>query len=150
MMLILLKNPMSMGMMLIVQTLFMCMLMNKMMITTWFMMITFLMMIGGLMILFMYMSSIASNEKFKLNMNMTLTMIIFIIISDEMMNENQVMDKLELSENNPMEKISMIKLYNEKSMIITMIMVMFLLLTMISTTKIVKLHEGPLRKKTYE
>ncbi|XP_046688134.1 NADH-ubiquinone oxidoreductase chain 6-like, partial [Homalodisca vitripennis] len=41
--------------------------------------------------------------------------------------------------------IRIIKLYNEKSIIITIIIVIVLLLTIISTTKIVKLHEGPLR-----
>nr|AWH61914.1 NADH dehydrogenase subunit 6 [Cicadella viridis] len=146
----LLKTPMSMGFMLILQTMFTSLLLNKILQSSWFMMITFLMMIGGLLILFMYMCSIASNEKFKLNLNLTFVLIIIIMSTDEMLFENQNNEFQNMVMSNQLEKFSMIKLYNEKSMIITMLMVMYLLLTMISVSKIVKLHKGPLRKKTYE
>nr|QHD45546.1 NADH dehydrogenase subunit 6 [Cicadella viridis] len=145
-----LKTPMSMGLMLVLQTMFTSMLMNKILQSSWFMMITFLMMIGGLLILFMYMCSIASNEKFKLNLNLTLMFIIIMTSMDEMLFENQNNELQNMMSSSQLEKLSMIKLYNEKSMIITMLMVMYLLLTMISVSKIVKLHKGPLRKKTYE
>nr|YP_010610834.1 NADH dehydrogenase subunit 6 [Nanatka castenea]WAP91655.1 NADH dehydrogenase subunit 6 [Nanatka castenea] len=144
-----LMNPLAMGVILLMQTTMMTMLMNKMMFSSWFPMITFLMMIGGLLIVFTYMASIASNEKFKLKMNLTLMLIILIMIMEEMMNENQVNEMQEMI-NMTMESTSMMKLYNKKSMLLTMILVLYLLLTMIVISKIVKHHEGPLRSKNYE
>nr|QUO99371.1 NADH dehydrogenase subunit 6 [Atkinsoniella xanthonota]QZH44561.1 NADH dehydrogenase subunit 6 [Atkinsoniella xanthonota] len=142
-------NPMSMGIILLLQTTLMTMIMNKMMFSSWFSMITFLMMMGGLLILFMYMSSIASNEKFKMKMNLTFMIFIFILISEEMMNENQVNEEQNMILST-LSYSSMTKLYNKKSMLITMALVLYLLLTMIVVTKIVKHHEGPLRSKSYE
>nr|YP_010743028.1 NADH dehydrogenase subunit 6 [Anagonalia emeiensis]WEU75309.1 NADH dehydrogenase subunit 6 [Anagonalia emeiensis] len=139
------NNPLSLGLILLMQTTFMSMLMNKIMFTSWFTMITFLMMIGGLLILFTYMSSIASNEKFKIKMNLTLIMFMIIIIQEEMLIENQTNEIQSMNMN--LEMNSMIKLYNKKSMIMTVILVLYLLLTMIVISKIVKHHEGPLRSK---
>nr|QUO99358.1 NADH dehydrogenase subunit 6 [Atkinsoniella grahami] len=142
-------NPMSMGIILLLQTTLMTMIMNKMMFSSWFSMITFLMVVGGLLILFMYMSSIASNEKFKMKMNLTFMIFILILISEEMMNENQVNEEQNMILST-LTYSSMTKLYNKKSMLITMALVLYLLLTMIVVTKIVKHHEGPLRSKSYE
>nr|YP_010415467.1 NADH dehydrogenase subunit 6 [Ziczacella heptapotamica]USC52157.1 NADH dehydrogenase subunit 6 [Ziczacella heptapotamica] len=138
------KNPMSMGFLLMMQTMLMIILMNKIMYTSWFTMVTFLMMIGGLLIIFSYMSSIASNEKFKFKFNLILIMIIMFIIIDEMMLDQQINEKqdIKLTINTD---LSLIKIYNNKSMLMTILMVLYLLITMISVSKIVKHHEGPLR-----
>nr|QZZ18251.1 NADH dehydrogenase subunit 6 [Dikraneura zlata] len=146
----LLKSPMSMGILLLMQTMIMILLINKIMHTSWFTMITFLMMIGGLLILFTYMSSIASNEKFKLKLNLTLILLIMFIMLDEMIPENQINENQNIMFINNMD-LSMVKIYNSKSMLITILLVVYLLLTMISVSKIVKHHEGPLRAyKKYE
>nr|YP_010610821.1 NADH dehydrogenase subunit 6 [Paratkina nigrifasciana]WAP91642.1 NADH dehydrogenase subunit 6 [Paratkina nigrifasciana] len=143
------KNPMSMGIILLMNTTIMTMIMNKMMLSSWFPMILFLMMVGGLLILFTYMSSIASNEKFKFKINLTFIMILIIIISEEMMNENQVNESQKINFSY-LEMMSMTKLYNKLSMVLTIMLILYLLLTMIIVSKIVKHHEGPLRSKTYE
>nr|YP_010723813.1 NADH dehydrogenase subunit 6 [Dryodurgades formosana]WDW30767.1 NADH dehydrogenase subunit 6 [Dryodurgades formosana] len=145
---LMIKTPMSMGISLLIQTMIMITVMNKMMTSSWFIMITFLMMIGGLLILFTYMSSIASNEKFKMNLKSMLTLMIMLSMFDEMMIENQIKETQELTEEK-MEKLSMSKMYS-KTMMMTMLMVLYLLITMIVIAKIVKHHEGPLRSKTYE
>nr|WRQ18144.1 NADH dehydrogenase subunit 6 [Anaceratagallia venosa] len=145
---IVMKTPMSMGMMLMMQTLLMIMMMNKMMTSSWFIMITFLMMIGGLLILFTYMSSIASNEKFKMNLKTYLLIMTLIPMMEELMMESQVLEKQNLSKEKT-ESLSMSKMYS-KTMSMTMLMVIYLLLSMITIAKIVKHHEGPLRSKTYE
>nr|YP_010414451.1 NADH dehydrogenase subunit 6 [Kusala populi]URW11950.1 NADH dehydrogenase subunit 6 [Kusala populi] len=138
------KNPMSMGLFLMTQTMMMIMLMNKIMNSSWFTMITFLMMIGGLLIIFTYMSSIASNEKFKTKINLTLIFFIIMIFIDEMILENQIneMEEINFTLNTD---FSLIKIYNKKSMFMTIMLVIYLLITMISVSKMVKHHEGPLR-----
>nr|YP_010531317.1 NADH dehydrogenase subunit 6 [Mileewa amplimacula]UXX17576.1 NADH dehydrogenase subunit 6 [Mileewa amplimacula] len=147
----LMKNPMSMGILLLIQTMIMTMFMNKMLMSSWFSMITFLMMMGGLLILFTYMSSIASNEKFMFNINLVMIFImIMIIFSDEMILKDQIKENEMLLNSKTFEQMSMMKLYNKKSMFMSILMMIFLLFTMIVVTKIVKHFEGPLRKKTYE
>nr|YP_009828721.1 NADH dehydrogenase subunit 6 [Empoascanara sipra]QJC14418.1 NADH dehydrogenase subunit 6 [Empoascanara sipra] len=140
----LMKNPMSLGFLLLTQTIMMILFVNTILSTSWFTMVTFLMMIGGLLIIFMYMSSIASNEKFKIKINFTMIIFIIFMISDELLLENQLSETQEilLSYNND---LSLIKMYNTKSMIMTVMMVLYLLITMICVSKIVKHHEGPLR-----
>nr|QZZ18354.1 NADH dehydrogenase subunit 6 [Sobrala sp. SL-2021a] len=138
------NNPMTMGLYLLIQTMLTTMLINKMMMSSWFMMITFLMMVGGLLIMIMYMSSIASNEKLEMNFKLTLILVLMIMIIDEMMNENMINETNNLMYNNNMD-MSLTKIYNLKSMIITILMVLYLLLTMISVSNIVKHHKGPLR-----
>nr|WRQ18170.1 NADH dehydrogenase subunit 6 [Igerna sp.] len=145
---LIIKTPMSMGILLLTQTMLAIMLMNKLTTSSWFIMITFLMMIGGLLILFTYMSSIASNEKFKLNMKPFMLLMILITMSDELIIEHQIKENQEFMEQK-MEKMSMSKMYS-KTMMMTMMMVLYLLLSMIVIAKMVKHHEGPLRAKTYE
>nr|YP_010930316.1 NADH dehydrogenase subunit 6 [Apphia nigricauda]WKK49905.1 NADH dehydrogenase subunit 6 [Apphia nigricauda] len=142
-----LKNPMSMGLMLLLQTSFTIFFMNKIIISSWFMMITFLMMIGGLLIIITYMSSVSSNEKFSFNINLTLLFIMMIIYLDEMMFENQINESQEMIFVSSLDQMSMLKLYNKKSFLLTILMVNYLLLTMIVVSKIVKHYSGPLRSK---
>nr|YP_010963546.1 NADH dehydrogenase subunit 6 [Antialcidas trifoliaceus]WKZ08029.1 NADH dehydrogenase subunit 6 [Antialcidas trifoliaceus] len=140
------KSPMSMGLTLLMQTTLAILMMNMINSYSWVPMITFLIMIGGLMIIFMYMSSITSNEKFKLNLKMMLTLMIMTLIMEETMLNlpNQEYQSMQSGASNMM---SMNKMYS-KSMLMTMMMVMYLLLTMISVNKIIKLFEGPLRAMT--
>nr|YP_010610873.1 NADH dehydrogenase subunit 6 [Idiocerus consimilis]WAP91694.1 NADH dehydrogenase subunit 6 [Idiocerus consimilis] len=146
-MLPIMKTPMSMGMILMLQTIMMTLLMNKMMVTSWLTMITFLMMIGGLLILFIYMSSLASNEKFKINMKVLIIMMLMMITSEELMQDMQINETQDIMNTMTIEQLSLNKLYNKKSLMITLIMVLYLLLTMIAVTKLVKHYEGPLRSK---
>lgn len=95
------------------------------------------------------MNSIASNEKFKTNLNLTFCFIILLVIMEEMINENLVDEKERLIINYKL-RFSLIKIFNLKSIYITFILVIYLLLTIISVSKIVKLNEGPLRKFNYE
>nr|YP_010140062.1 NADH dehydrogenase subunit 6 [Kalasha nativa]QQK57712.1 NADH dehydrogenase subunit 6 [Kalasha nativa] len=140
------KTPMSMGTVLMIQVIMSSIMLNKMGQSAWIMMITFLMMVGGIMILFTYMVSIASNTKFKMKIKMMTTFLIMTTIMDEMMHM-QPQENMQLEKEETNEVMSMIKLYNKKSTMITIVMMLYLLLTMISITKIVKHHKGPLRKK---
>nr|QKN98983.1 NADH dehydrogenase subunit 6 [Mileewa ponta] len=143
-------NPMSMGLLLISQTMLSTMLMNKMLLSSWFPMITFLMMIGGLLIIFTYMSSIASNEKFKFNLNLIIFLMILMTVTDEMIIKDQIKENQQLMIIKTFEQTSMMKLYNKKSLIMSILLMIYLLFTMIVISKMVKHYQGPLRMKNYE
>nr|WRQ18261.1 NADH dehydrogenase subunit 6 [Nandigallia matai] len=145
---IFMNTPMSLGLLLLIQTMFIMLMMNKMIYCSWFIMITFLMMVGGILILFTYMSSIASNEKFKFNFKIMLLSTLLMTISDEILIENQPKENQEFNLEK-FDKLSMSKMYS-KTYMIMILMVLYLLLTMISVSKLVKIQEGPLRSKNYE
>nr|YP_010963572.1 NADH dehydrogenase subunit 6 [Leptobelus boreosinensis]WKZ08055.1 NADH dehydrogenase subunit 6 [Leptobelus boreosinensis] len=145
---LMMKSPMSMSSTLLIQTLLSIMLMNTINNYSWIPMITFLTMIGGLLIIFMYMSSITSNEKFKLNTKLMMLSILMTMPMEELVvnYQNQEEQNLETKLNTMM---SLTKMYN-KSMMMTMLMILYLMLTMITVNKIIKMFEGPLRSNTYE
>nr|UGK73357.1 NADH dehydrogenase subunit 6 [Mesargus serrata] len=136
------KNPLSMGIMLLSQTMMLTLMMNKISNSSWFPMITFIMMIGGMMILFIYMSTVASNKKFKPMIKISMVMLIMMIMHEELMLEYQIQEYLSMNIQN--ENISMMKIYN-KSMLTTILMMLYLILTMISINKIIKFNKGPMR-----
>nr|QWS05450.1 NADH dehydrogenase subunit 6 [Cromna sinensis] len=148
------KHPMSLGSVLITQTILMSTIMSKKSNSTWYSYILFITMIGGLMIMFMYMSSIASNEMFKTPSKKKMLMILTLMIMISLMNENEPMITWQSMEMNKMnfmeieEVKSTSKFFNSNKLSITILMILTLLLTMVSVTNISSSFEGPL-KKTY-
>nr|YP_010478299.1 NADH dehydrogenase subunit 6 [Nesophrosyne sp. 126 GMB-2012]UVI59743.1 NADH dehydrogenase subunit 6 [Nesophrosyne sp. 126 GMB-2012] len=141
-----LKTPMSMGIMLLILTSTSTILMAQILTTAWIPMIMFLMFVGGLLILFMYMSSIASNEKFSTNIWLMIIPIFIMLTPVEGLMIETLMEET-LSSTMLIDSISMTKIYNKKTFIITIFMFMYLLMSMIVVTKIIKIFKGPLRSK---
>nr|YP_010166748.1 NADH dehydrogenase subunit 6 [Porhydrus obliquesignatus]QRV62852.1 NADH dehydrogenase subunit 6 [Porhydrus obliquesignatus] len=155
-----LKHPMSMGFVLLLQTILISLISGFYSYSFWFSYILFLIMIGGMLILFMYMTSLASNEKFKFSMKITsmiiISLMMFMIINfiyDKSMfymlfknsNLSEIMDKFLFMKNENLYSLTM--MYNNPNMMITIIMINYLLLTLIAVVKITKSNSGPLRQK---
>nr|WKU84068.1 NADH dehydrogenase subunit 6 [Orthoprosopa multicolor] len=151
------NHPLSMGLMLLIQTIMICCITGLMTKSFWFSYILFLIFVGGMLVLFIYVTSLASNEMFSLSMKMT-TM--FIINTMLLMLVILFMDKLILmfnSLNNEMisltnlnsyikeNSMNLNKLYNYPTNMITILLINYLLITLIATVKITKLFYGPLR-----
>nr|AZZ89034.1 NADH dehydrogenase subunit 6 [Achilidae gen. 1 sp. n. 1 SX-2018] len=149
------NHPLSMGFMLTVQTTIMCLYSSTLMSSPWFGYILFIIMIGGMMVMFMYMSSIASNEKFKLMkmksiliITMMMTVIATITNQDLSLEETFKMmeNKTIIISNEEMKSTA--KFMTKFKSNLTILIMLILLLTMISVTNISSTFEGPL-KKTY-
>nr|YP_009446024.1 NADH dehydrogenase subunit 6 [Eupeodes corollae]ANW72033.1 NADH dehydrogenase subunit 6 [Eupeodes corollae]UEK75555.1 NADH dehydrogenase subunit 6 [Eupeodes luniger] len=151
------NHPLSMGMMLLVQTVMICCISGLMTKSFWFSYILFLIFIGGMLVLFIYVTSLASNEMFTFSVKMFMLMIFSLFI---MMMMIIFMDKMILmfnSLNNEMSSISSMnnyilentlnlnKLYNYPTNMINILLINYLLITLIATVKITKLFYGPLR-----
>nr|YP_010432000.1 NADH dehydrogenase subunit 6 [Abrus yunshanensis]USS62535.1 NADH dehydrogenase subunit 6 [Abrus yunshanensis] len=143
----LIKTPMSLGILLLIQTSVSTILMAKIMESSWLAMIIFLMLIGGLMILFMYMSSISSNEKFSPKIMMIMLTFTIMLPMEELFSESQINDTMK--SNMCMDMISLTKIYNKKTMMITVMMFLYMFLAMIVVTKIIKIYKGPLRSRNF-
>nr|YP_010580863.1 NADH dehydrogenase subunit 6 [Pyrops clavatus]UAT98601.1 NADH dehydrogenase subunit 6 [Pyrops clavatus]UZT27048.1 NADH dehydrogenase subunit 6 [Pyrops clavatus] len=146
------KHPLSMGSMLIIQTALMCINQSTTSKSPWYMYILFLTTIGGLMVMFMYMASIASNEKFKLNTKMILLWMMMNVMTIMMMNIDSTMEtiykitEMKLETTEMMEEKSTSKFFMMNKLNITVTMMLILILTMISVTNISSTFEGPLKK----
>lgn len=146
---ILTKHPLSIGCALLIETI-LASLTCRLNIRTYLLSyILFLIFIGGILILFIYISRIASNEKF--NIFNLLSIIIIIIIriliviklrlnfEYNLYNEN--ISSLELNSN-----LTINKLYSIPSGILTLIIVIYLLFTLIVVSNIIGNKFSPLRR----
>nr|QOW08080.1 NADH dehydrogenase subunit 6 [Attagenus augustatus augustatus] len=156
-MFLLMKHPMSMGTTLLLQTLLMTMLTGFFFENFWYSYILFLIMVGGMLVLFIYMTSIASNEKFKLSMSMTLTLTLLMLTSLMMMmtNTNELFTKLTEMNMQDMElwfpmkmwELSMIKFFMEPGNKMFILIMIMLLMALIAVVKITSISHGALRQK---
>nr|YP_010288424.1 NADH dehydrogenase subunit 6 [Hypolimnas misippus]UKO32965.1 NADH dehydrogenase subunit 6 [Hypolimnas misippus] len=153
-----LNHPFSMGLMLLIQTLFMCILSSMLINTYWFSYILFLIFLGGLLVLFIYVSSIASNELFKIspfNKSFIFYLSLLIIFSFLFKNNlfwmnfsfNDEMNNffnLFLFFNNEFN-LNLSKLYNEQTYMLTLMMIVYLFIALVAVVKITNIFFGPLR-----
>nr|YP_010615499.1 NADH dehydrogenase subunit 6 [Dodona adonira]WAT94169.1 NADH dehydrogenase subunit 6 [Dodona adonira] len=153
------KHPLSMGMLILLQTLILCLLSGMLINTYWFSYILFLTFLGGLLVLFIYVSSIASNEIFKsfvFNKFLIIFMITFIFIASIYFMNN--LNWMNINLNNEMNmffnmfmffnienNINLSKLYNEQTYFLMMMMIIYLFITLIAVVKITNIFFGPLR-----
>lgn len=106
----------------------------------------FLILIGGLLILFVYMRRIASNEKFTTNILLIIIPLIILIIPIERIL-TEILTNESITTILTADAVSMIKIYNKKTFMVTIFMFLYLLLSIIVVTKIIKIFKGPLRSK---
>nr|UFQ23942.1 NADH dehydrogenase subunit 6 [Anopheles albitarsis] len=151
------KHPLSMGLMLLIQTFLTCLVTSIYVKTFWFSYVLFLIFLGGMLILFIYVTSLSSNEMFSMSFSLTMiSLIIFSIFSilfffiDKSLIEqfitNMEMEKLSNMNNLINENIlSLNKMYNFPTNLITLLLINYLFLTLLVTVKITKKFYGPLR-----
>jgi NADH-ubiquinone oxidoreductase chain 6 len=106
----------------------------------------FLIYLGGLIVLFIYISRLAYNEKFKILNNevvsqliivtIIVTPTIFLFIENNLIKEN----KLEIND-------FVFKIYSASSTILTSLTIIYLIITLIVVVKITTQFYGPLRAK---
>nr|YP_008080467.1 NADH dehydrogenase subunit 6 [Melanitis leda]AEH05136.1 NADH dehydrogenase subunit 6 [Melanitis leda] len=153
------NHPISMGLLILMQTLLICILSGMLINSYWFSYILFLVFLGGLLVLFIYVSSIASNEIMKIyffNKIMLIFMIFSVLILSSLLidnlnwlnfsfNEDMInffnMFMFSFNENN----ISLFKLYNKQTYFMMIMMIIYLFITLIAVVKITNIFFGPLR-----
>nr|YP_010414568.1 NADH dehydrogenase subunit 6 [Distoleon nigricans]URT60734.1 NADH dehydrogenase subunit 6 [Distoleon nigricans] len=151
------KHPLAMGLTLLIQTIIISMTCGLFTHSYWFAYILFLIMLGGMLVLFIYVTSLASNELFSfsmkslfLSMIMLMIFIVIMMITDNLMLVTNNMEMIKFSPENNLfleNELSLIKLYNNPTMNITILMINYLLLTLIVVVKITNINYGPLRQK---
>nr|AVN68104.1 NADH dehydrogenase subunit 6 [Blattella vaga] len=145
------NHPLAMGLILLIQTVMISMISGMLSQSFWFSYVLFLIFLGGMLILFIYVTSLASNEMFLLSTKiMVSTMIIMPIMILLFLNiDIQTMQNQEMtyfmSLNNTLIN-SLSKLYNQPTGTITILLASYLFLTLIAVVKITNIFKGPLRQ----
>nr|YP_009053746.1 NADH dehydrogenase subunit 6 [Parnassius apollo]AHC98644.1 NADH dehydrogenase subunit 6 [Parnassius apollo] len=153
------NHPLSMGLLILLQTLLICLLSGMLINTYWFSYILFLVFLGGLLVLFIYVSSIASNEMFYNNFFSKMTLI-FIFSFSMLLSYMYIynMNWLNFINNYEMinfknlfiffnneNKINLSKLYNNYTHLMMMMLIIYLFITLVAVVNITNIFFGPLR-----
>nr|WPN85835.1 NADH dehydrogenase subunit 6 [Melinda sp.] len=150
------KHPLAMGLILLIQTTLVTLISGTMTKSFWFSYILFLVFLGGMLVLFIYVISLASNEMFTFSMKLTfISMLIFMMMMMLLifMDKNNLLQyqNLEIKSMYEMNSflvensLSLNKLYNYPNNLLTIILMNYLLITLIAIVKITNLFKGPLR-----
>nr|QYK19508.1 NADH dehydrogenase subunit 6 [Episcapha opaca] len=149
-----LSHPLSLGLILLIQTILISMISGMLYVNYWYSYILFLIMVGGMLIMFLYMTSIASNEKFKpsnllIFMLLIMLMITFFMTKMDMFFFNSLTQNsmLLLQNNKIMYILNILKYMNLPMMMVTLMIISYLFITLIAVVKIININYGPLRQK---
>nr|QWQ55674.1 NADH dehydrogenase subunit 6 [Microconema clavata] len=154
------NHPMAMTLIIILQTLIVALTTGMMTSTFWFSYILFLVFLGGMLVLFIYITSLASNELFSIPTKSLIIIMVLLslIISISMISDSTLWNLLNFNEemnniNNDLITLHtestylLTKLYNKPTDLITLMLVNYLFLTLIAIVKITNIFQGPLRPK---
>nr|YP_010827596.1 NADH dehydrogenase subunit 6 [Cheddikulama straminea]WFD61192.1 NADH dehydrogenase subunit 6 [Cheddikulama straminea] len=147
-----LNHPLSMGLILFLQAISMALISGSMSLSFWFSYILLLIYLGGMLVLFMYVTSLASNEMFFYSNKIFFSFCSFpfIIIMIYFINNKYPINFYENMENISIftfiSNNFLLKMYNQPMNMITILIASYLFLTLIAVVKIINIHKGPLRQ----
>nr|QEJ81435.1 NADH dehydrogenase subunit 6 [Drilaster sp. FM16] len=146
------NHPLSMGLILLMQAIAISLITGMMSINFWFSYILFMIMIGGMLVLFIYMTTVASNEKFTYNNKIYYIFIISIMMvmipQDQFfINQLSVNSDMMNTMMKPYFELSLNKYMNLPLTFIMIMMIIYLFITLIAVVKITNIKYGPLRQK---
>jgi len=140
-MITLVTNPITMVIIIIVQSLLICLILFMNMSVSWYSYILFLIFIGGLIVLFIYICRIASNEIFSRGTrNIKLMLLITIVILLSIFSP-----RIEINILNVGKVWIIYKIIESINIILIVLAIFFLLFTLIVVVKISNLKLGPIR-----
>nr|YP_009706258.1 NADH dehydrogenase subunit 6 [Conocephalus maculatus]AIW64928.1 NADH dehydrogenase subunit 6 [Conocephalus maculatus] len=153
-----LDHPLAMTLIIITQTLIICLTIGLLKPSYWFSYILFLVFLGGMLVLFVYTTTLASNEIFSVSImelmiisGILLCLLGIVMFLDHFFQFLSNNDML-IASNNSIINYSetdnlLTKLYNTSTSMITLLLMSYLLLTLIVIVKITDIFSGPLRQK---
>ena len=137
-------HPLAMGVTIIFYTLILCFLLS---LTgwAWFSYTLFLVFLGAILVLFVYIAALASNELFEFNYYFFYTVTLFIysilwllfLIKDVIFYINILPEF-----NNQV----LINLYSDQNLLLTRTLILYLLLTLFVVVRVCETNSGPLRR----
>lgn len=151
-------HPLAMGIILLLQTLAICAITALINFHVWFSYILFLIFLGGILVLFIYITSLASNEIFQFSFKIVafffitvssgifLAIILDPLLLDFKIASSDIHKYIGNIYNNQMVLIG--NIYSTNTINTTLFIILYLLLTLIVVVKITYTFLGPLRMLT--
>nr|WAR51448.1 NADH dehydrogenase subunit 6 [Parasarpa dudu] len=152
------NHPLAMGLLILMQTLFTCLISGMLINTYWFSYILFLVFLGGLLVLFIYVSSVASNELFKIHFinKFFIIYMLFILIFSFFFKNNLIWMNFSFNDEminffnsnlffNNEYNFNLSKLYNKQNYFMMIMLIIYLFITLVAIVKITNIFFGPLR-----
>lgn len=146
-----LSHPLAIGVVLLLQTLITTLITGLITSTYWFSYILFLVFLGGILVLFIYVTSLASNEMFKISFTSNLIAITIIILPPSLIvldrySSGYVLNILNITDSRYLVLSSSLdKIYSYPTAVFTLTLILYLLLTLVVIVNITSVHAGPLR-----
>nr|YP_009513825.1 NADH dehydrogenase subunit 6 [Pseudoniphargus carpalis]AXH38203.1 NADH dehydrogenase subunit 6 [Pseudoniphargus carpalis] len=143
-------SPLFLSLLIILQTITLAVIINMITMTSWFSFMLVMIYLSGMMIIFIYVSSMAANELFFPN-NFILTPLFISFAIATALTSSYILDSPsdytnEL--NQTLTKITIfktMKMYSKPLFIMTILLILYLLLAMIMVSKNSSFSHGPLR-----
>nr|QZP40935.1 NADH dehydrogenase subunit 6 [Geoscapheus dilatatus] len=144
------NHPLAMGLILLIQTIMISMITGLSTQSFWFSYVLFLIFIGGMLVLFIYITSLASNEMFIMStkllyLMMIITPLLVFLMKMNFLNLTNQESLMFLTINNS-TPLPLLKLYSYPTGMLTIMMAIYLLITLIAVVKIINIFSGPLRQ----
>nr|WGO58078.1 NADH dehydrogenase subunit 6 [Rhabdoblatta omei] len=144
------NHPLAMGLILLIQTTLISIITGMSTQSFWFSYVLFLIFLGGMLVLFIYVTSLASNEMFSMSTKLIILSVIMLPMLFLMYNTHSSSIMSQETMNfmiiNNYTSLPLIKLYNNPTSIITIMLATYLFLTLIAVVKIINIFKGPLRQ----
>nr|YP_010593362.1 NADH dehydrogenase subunit 6 [Chionoecetes opilio x Chionoecetes japonicus]QJS52753.1 NADH dehydrogenase subunit 6 [Chionoecetes opilio]UWV18219.1 NADH dehydrogenase subunit 6 [Chionoecetes opilio x Chionoecetes japonicus]WAI96442.1 NADH dehydrogenase subunit 6 [Chionoecetes opilio x Chionoecetes japonicus] len=147
-----LTHPLSLGLTLLIQTVSISLNTGLSLYSFWFSYILFMIFLGGMLVLFIYVASLASNESFSFSffyMFTSLLILLLIFLMCLFMDPILMVDFSSLPTASIDVKLSTPLItswiYSNSNMMFTLFIILYLLLTLVVVVKITNLFKGPLR-----
>lgn len=147
------NHPISIGLTLIIQTIIVRIITGIKIKTFWMSYVLTITILRGILVLFIYIARVASNEKFKKSIKIIIYLItsilitiLFLFLRKKIIIKNNYL-RIEIRTFKIRELIFLNKIFNNNNIFITIIIVIYLLTTIIVSTHLVNISEGPIRLK---
>uniref|UniRef100_A0AB38ZGD7 NADH-ubiquinone oxidoreductase chain 6 n=1 Tax=Lucanus liuyei TaxID=2952596 RepID=A0AB38ZGD7_9SCAR len=146
----LIKHPLSAGFLLLMEMVLIIMSVSLTSLSFWYSYITFLIMVGGMLVLFMYMTSVASNEKFKFSWTTSILASLMLLYMTTIQMNNSWTEYIKIINTEKVKTLkplffSLNKFLNEPSFTLSITLIIYLLITLIAVIKIININFGPIR-----
>ena len=112
----------------------------------WFSYTLILVFLGGMLILFTYISNIASNEIFKPNLKILFPLVIAPIIAFFLpLPKQNIRNESKIMKTEQFNNLTIFKPFSDAIIPITLLIASYIILTLLTVVKIRKISQGPLR-----
>nr|AKM70193.1 NADH dehydrogenase subunit 6 [Chaitophorus saliniger] len=151
MMLTMMKSPLMANLLILMQSITLSIMINLINKTSWISFMLFILYVGGLMIIFLYISSIAFNE-INLNKNFKLLIMktLLILMMSYHLKMTYILENFKF-ENNYMfeDNFFIINMFNIPNNLMIYFIMMILFFMLILIIWMLKINKGPIRQKNY-